>query len=215
MTCKSIRRSLAVHLAANFDGFEDDDVPITEKKPHFDGSQDGHVPIKKKKPQSSLELKTAKRVSERNKRCYASLNENNLKLIYLRRSLVIDLLNYPDTFDQKVIGYFVRVKNALKVHIYEMPKKPYQLRLVTGIKFFSEEYKLNDTFTNVVLCVTGLLEDVKISMLSDEDLGGEAERMRRLEEVTGIGVDTEQEGNETELEVANKNSSHENRGANT
>jgi adenosine/AMP kinase len=115
-------------------GSEDDDVPITKKKPHFDGSEDDVGQIMKKKPRNSLELKIAERVSERNKRSFASLNENNIKLIYLRRSLIINLLNHPDTFDQKVVGCFVRVKNAPKVHIYELPKKPYQLGLVTGKK---------------------------------------------------------------------------------
>jgi len=141
--CKSIRKFLAVHLAANyvsedefFYGSEDDDVPIMKKKPRVDGSEDDDDDglIMKKKPRNSMDLKIVKRFSERNKRCFASLNENNIKLIYLRRSLVIDLLNHPDTFDQKVVGCFVRVKNAPIVHKYEMPKNPYQLGLVTGKK---------------------------------------------------------------------------------
>ena len=141
--CKSIRKFLAVHLAANsvsqdefFYGSEDDDVPIMKKKPRVDGSEDDDDDglIMKKKPRNSMDLKIVKRFSQRNKRCFASLNENNIKLIYLRRSLVIDLLNHPDTFDQKVVGCFVRVKNAPIVHKYEMPKNPYQLGLVTGKK---------------------------------------------------------------------------------
>jgi len=117
VSCKSICRFLAVHLAANavsedeiFDGAEDNDFPIT--KPCFDGSEDDDGLIINKKPRNSVDLKIAKRVSERNKRCFVSFNENNIKLIYLRRSLVINLLNHPNTFDQKVVGCFVRVKNA-------------------------------------------------------------------------------------------------------
>jgi len=41
---------------------------------------------------------------------------------------------------------------------------------VTGIMKSENEYKINDTCTNILLCVTGLLDDVSISMLSDEDL---------------------------------------------
>ncbi|KAG2538744.1 hypothetical protein PVAP13_9NG350542 [Panicum virgatum] len=291
--CKSIRKFLAVHLAANsvsedeiFYGSKDDDVPIMKKKPRVDGSEDDDDDglIMKKKPRNSIDLKIVKRFSERNKRCFASLNENNIKLIYLRRYVVIDLLNHPDTFDQKVVGCFVRVKNAPIVHKYEMPKNPYQLGLVTGIKKSSEEYKMKDTCTNILLCVTGLWDDVKISMLSDEDftqeecndlvssvkngllekptiaaleekvatvhkdivnhwidkevvrleraieranrkgwkqefeelmqqlelLSTESERMRRLEEVPEIIADTEQDGNETELEVEASNSSQQN-----
>ncbi|CAL4903833.1 unnamed protein product [Urochloa decumbens] len=174
--CRSIRKFLAVHLAENnvsedesSDGSEDDHVPITKNKLCFDGSEDDDVPNRKKKPRNSLELKIAKRVSERNKRCFASLNEKNINFIYMRKSLVINLLNHPDTFDQKVVGCFVRVKNGPRVHIYEMPKKPHQLGLVTGIKKSSEEYKINGTCTNILLRITGLWDDVRISMLSDED----------------------------------------------
>ncbi|CAN6326072.1 unnamed protein product [Urochloa humidicola] len=250
-------------------------------------SEDDDVPHRKKTPRNSLELKIAKRVSERNKRCFTCLNEKNINLIYMRKSLVVNLLNHPDTFNQKVVGCFVRVKNGPRVHIYEMPKKPHQLGLVTGIKKSSEEYKINGTCTNILLCVTGLWDDVRISILSDEDfeeeecndlvslvnkgllerptiaaleekvatvhkdilnhridkellrlereidrahikgwrdyfaelmhtkekLSSEAERTRRLEEVPEIIADTEQEGNETEDEVAASNSSPENRGA--
>jgi hypothetical protein len=224
--CKRIRRFVANHLAANVisedensDGSEDDDVPITKNKPCLDGSQNDDGPFMKKKPQNTVELKIAKRVSDKDKRCFASLNENNIKLIYLRRTLVINLLNHLDTFDQKVVGCFVRVKNAPRVHIYEKPKMPYQLGLVTGkkgrlqdfflipdglaffefaeraqnvhirdscfanisfnllleyvitgIKKSSEEYRINDTHTDILLCVTGLWDDVRISMLSDEDI---------------------------------------------
>jgi hypothetical protein len=41
---------------------------------------------------------------------------------------------------------------------------------VTGIKKSENEYKINDTCTNILLCVTGLLDDISISILSDEDL---------------------------------------------
>jgi hypothetical protein len=41
---------------------------------------------------------------------------------------------------------------------------------VTGIKKSKNEYKINDTYTKILLCVTGLLDDVSVSMLSDEDL---------------------------------------------
>uniref|UniRef100_A0A0A9F4D9 GYF domain-containing protein n=1 Tax=Arundo donax TaxID=35708 RepID=A0A0A9F4D9_ARUDO len=162
MKCNKIHRFLVKHFAANA---EDESL---------DGSEDDERPIMRKKPRTSLEPKIARRVSERNKRCFASLNQNNIKLIYLRRSLAIKLLSHPDTFEQKVVGCFVRVKNNPKVHIYQMSKKAYQIGLVTGIKKHPEEYKIKDkvkdTSTDIILCVTGVWDDVKISMLSDEDI---------------------------------------------
>lgn len=40
---------------------------------------------------------------------------------------------------------------------------------ITGIKKSSEEYKIKDTCTDVLLCVSSMWDDVKISMLSEED----------------------------------------------
>ncbi|XP_062227749.1 uncharacterized protein At5g08430-like isoform X3 [Phragmites australis] len=155
----SIHRFLEMHFAAN---------AVSEDE-SLDGSEDDSGLTMKKKPRTSLEPKIAKKVSERNKRCFASLNQNNLKLIYLRRSLVLNLLSHPDTFEQKVVGCFVRVKNKPRTHIYQILKKTYQLGLVTGIIQSSEKYKVKDTCTDILLRVTGMWDDVEISMLSEED----------------------------------------------
>jgi hypothetical protein len=43
---------------------------------------------------------------------------------------------------------------------------------ITGIKKSSEEYKINkdNKCTDILLCVSSMLDDVKISSLSDEDI---------------------------------------------
>uniref|UniRef100_A0A0A9CTB1 Uncharacterized protein n=1 Tax=Arundo donax TaxID=35708 RepID=A0A0A9CTB1_ARUDO len=166
MKCNKIHKFLVKHFAANADS-EDQDAS-------GDGSEYDDGPIMRKKPRTSLEPKIAKNVSERNKRCFASLNQNNLKLIYLRRSLAVKLLSHPDTFEQKVVGCFVRVKINPKVHVYQMSRKAYQLGLVTAIKKHSKEYeikgKIKNTRTDIILSVAGVWDDVTISMLSDEDI---------------------------------------------
>jgi hypothetical protein len=78
------------------------------------------------------EPSTPKGISERYRRCFASLVHDNIKLIYLRKSLVMDLLKQPETFEHKVIGCFVRVKNDPKYCTYHRPKTMYQLGQVTG-----------------------------------------------------------------------------------
>uniref|UniRef100_K3XRM7 Uncharacterized protein n=1 Tax=Setaria italica TaxID=4555 RepID=K3XRM7_SETIT len=157
--CKMIRRFLAVHLTSN--AVSDDEIS--------DGSEDDDTPVMKKKPRNSLEPKIAKRVSERSKRCFASLVQNNINLIYLRRTLVVSLLSQPDTFEQKVVGCFVRFKIPFSMDCYKNSPNAFMLGRVAGIKKSSKEYKINDTYTNVLLCVTGLWNDVNISELSDED----------------------------------------------
>lgn len=75
---------------------------------------------------------------EINKRCFAALVCHNINLIYLKKSLVVDLLKEPDTFDSKVIGCFVRVKIDPYDYSFYMHKtlrqhkKLHQLGLVTG-----------------------------------------------------------------------------------
>ncbi|KAG8054484.1 hypothetical protein GUJ93_ZPchr0001g29949 [Zizania palustris] len=71
---------------------------------------------------------------------------------------------------EKVVGSLVRVKNDYKSYTYQMSKQPYQLGLVTGIKKSSEEYKIKDTHTNILFCVSNIFEEVKISMLSSENI---------------------------------------------
>lgn len=40
---------------------------------------------------------------------------------------------------------------------------------ITGVKKSLQEYNIKDTNTNILLCVTGMWDDVKMSMLSDDD----------------------------------------------
>ncbi|KAF8664040.1 hypothetical protein HU200_054947 [Digitaria exilis] len=159
--CKMIRKFLADHLASS---------AVSEDENSY-GSEDDDTPVMKKRPLNSLEPKIAKRVSERSKRCFAALVHKNINLIYLRRTLVINLLSDPDTFERKVVGCFVRLMVAQPVHSYVKSTKAFVLGRVTGIKKASKEYKLKGTCTstNILLCLTGPLADVTISMLSDED----------------------------------------------
>nr|CAB3479047.1 unnamed protein product [Digitaria exilis] len=160
--CKMIRKFLADHLASN---------AVSEDENSYGSEDDDDTLVMKKRPLNSLEPKIAKRVSERSKRCFAALVHKNINLIYLRRTLVVNLLSDPDTFERKVVGCFVRLMVAQPVHSYVKSTKAFVLGRVTGIKKASKEYKLKGTCTstNILLCLAGPLADVTISMLSDED----------------------------------------------
>ncbi len=41
---------------------------------------------------------------------------------------------------------------------------------ITGIRKSPQEYKIKDKRTDILLCVSNLWDDIKISMLSEEDI---------------------------------------------
>ncbi|GLT91283.1 hypothetical protein SLE2022_091780 [Rubroshorea leprosula] len=105
--------------------------------------------------------------TEFQKGCLASIVPENIKLVYLRRSLVEKLLvQQSDNFEDKVVGSFIGVKRESG---NGSGRKSYHLLQVTGIK------KIEDVEMNrgVFLQVSGMEPDVHISTLSDGDISEE------------------------------------------
>ncbi|XP_020096533.1 uncharacterized protein At5g08430-like isoform X3 [Ananas comosus] len=170
---------LESHFAAN--GDSDDEISLSSE-------EEDNMVLREKKRNISSEFKVKKSNSNYYREKFlgsmksssASIIEENIKLVYLKRSLVIDLLKYPENFEQKVVGCFVRVKRDPK-DFYNMPQKVYQLGQVNGIKKVTETYKIGELKTDVVLCISNMVKDVQISMLSDDDFEEEeCEDLRQL-----------------------------------
>lgn len=119
------------------------------------------------------------------KSSFAAITGNNIKTVYLKRSLVTELMEDPTTFETKVIGCFVRIKVDPK-DFQGTPGKLYQLGRITAVKKVPQEYKLKETTTNVVLCISNILMDIKISMLSDDDF--EEEECTDLHQLAATGL---------------------------
>ncbi|XVE62246.1 hypothetical protein DITRI_Ditri06bG0102800 [Diplodiscus trichospermus] len=97
---------------------------------------------------------------------YAAIVAENIKLVYLRRSLVEELLMQPDKFEEKIVGSFVRVKR--------MPGNcsvgiSFQILQVTGIK------KTSNAVANreILLEVSCMSFDIPIDMLNDDEISEE------------------------------------------
>ncbi|CAL4893646.1 unnamed protein product [Urochloa decumbens] len=150
------------HIAANM---------ISEDESLASSEDNSDSFMTKKARVASYQSSAPKRNPEINKSCFASIVRDNINLIYLRRSLVVDLLKEPDTFESKVIGCFVRIKNDPKDYTFHMHKKLHQLGQVTGIRKTTEEDKIKD-ISDVLLCISNM-PDVSISVLSDGDFDEE------------------------------------------
>ncbi|KAK2419288.1 zinc finger CCCH domain-containing protein [Trifolium repens] len=91
--------------------------------------------------------------------CFASINANNIKLIYLKQSLVFDLSKQPESFVSKVVGTFVRARVDSNDHKL---RNSYHLVRVTGVE--------HDEMSNgILLEVSFMPKAIPISELSDED----------------------------------------------
>ncbi|KAK7332831.1 hypothetical protein VNO80_29587 [Phaseolus coccineus] len=90
---------------------------------------------------------------------FASVNAYNIKLIYLKRSLVLELSKQPQNFLGKIVGTFVRAR--MDSNDYRQGKS-YHLVRVLGVEF--------DEMPNRTLLQVSLMpKAIPISELSDED----------------------------------------------
>lgn len=102
----SIQNLLAPHFAENSE--EMDDISSSSE------DRDCNEPVnfsRKRKSISCTESQHPNLVSEERQSCFAAIVSSNLKLVYLKRSLVDELSKQPETFDGKVLGSYVRVKS--------------------------------------------------------------------------------------------------------
>lgn len=111
---------LEEHFAENHDDSDDE---------LLDSSDDEDY-----REKSSLGLKNnpigqMKKVPKIPKSCFAAIIPENIKLIYLKKSLVKELLNFPESFEFKIVGSFVRMKSDPN-DIFQ--KNPFQLQQVIG-----------------------------------------------------------------------------------
>nr|QEX51170.1 zinc finger CCCH domain-containing protein 44-like isoform X1 [Cymbidium ensifolium] len=118
------------------------------------------------------------------KSCFAQITRDTIKAVYLKRSLIVELLKDPTTFETKVIGCFVRFKVDPK-GFNGTPWMLYQLGQVTAVKKVLQEYKFKEMSTDLVLCISNISIDVKISMLSDDDF--EEEECKELHQLVNTG----------------------------
>ncbi|KAM6600112.1 uncharacterized protein At5g08430 isoform X1 [Cannabis sativa] len=161
---KKIFFLLDAHFVENLDESESSDF-IDEDVEHFqDSNQNVVMSCKKQRTVSPTrkyqEEETDQKEEADMRSCFASIISDNIKLIYLRRSLVEELSKQPENFEEKVVGSFVRVKTDPRDY---RQKNSHQLLTVTGVERSS-------TGEILLKCSRmSFIEDFSICMLSDSD----------------------------------------------
>lgn len=84
-----------------------------------------------------------KKVTKKPKSCFAAITPDNIKLVYLKRSLVEELLKDPETFESKVVGSFIRIRCDPNDYLQ---KNSHQLLQVTGNLYFVSYRVLSHCF---------------------------------------------------------------------
>ncbi|KAI5409877.1 hypothetical protein KIW84_055362 [Lathyrus oleraceus] len=102
-----------------------------------------------------------KHVVEKPRSCFVAINPINIKFVYLKRSLVEELLKDLETFETKVVRSFIRIKCDPNDYLQE---NSHQLLRITGIK------KSSGVDGEICLQASGFIKDISINVLLDDKL---------------------------------------------
>ncbi|XP_027773782.1 uncharacterized protein LOC107007277 isoform X4 [Solanum pennellii] len=97
---------------------------------------------------------------------FAALIPENIKLVYLKRSLVLEMIKKPESFETKIIGSFVRVK--LDPRDFEL-RNSHQLVQITGIQPVSSD----NCCCKSSIQVSNIAKNVCLNTLSDDEFSNE------------------------------------------
>ncbi|VAI26114.1 unnamed protein product [Triticum turgidum subsp. durum] len=135
-------------------------------------------PDRKKRMHRKMERESLSNLND-----YAAIDMHNISLIYLRRSLMEDLIDDP-TFSDKVSGGFVRIK------ITDVGQKQdmYRLVKVVGTHKVAEKYNIGKKKTNFALEILNLKKKEIITMdtISNQDFT--QEECKRLRQSMKYGL---------------------------
>ncbi|KAI3445557.1 hypothetical protein Pfo_002222 [Paulownia fortunei] len=154
---------LEAHFAENHNESEEDELGYDSED-----NNAGILSACKRQRKLDMENKSRKEELENNvpQSCFASIVVENVKLVYLKRSLLHELLKQPESFEEKVTGCFVRVKSDPYDYL---SRNSHQLMQVKGVKTVS----MGENNTEIVLLFSAMPKEIGISLLSDDDFSEE------------------------------------------
>uniref|UniRef100_A0A0E0M3R4 Uncharacterized protein n=1 Tax=Oryza punctata TaxID=4537 RepID=A0A0E0M3R4_ORYPU len=109
---------------------------------------------------------------------YAAIDNHNISLVYLRRNLLEELISEVDTFDEKVLGSFVRIRISGTGQRQDI----YRLVQIVGTGTAPEQYKCGKKSTDITLEILNLdkREVITIDITSNQEFTEEeCKRLRQ------------------------------------
>ncbi|KAL5791060.1 hypothetical protein ACOSQ2_005948 [Xanthoceras sorbifolium] len=109
---------------------------------------------------------------------YAAIDIHNINLIYLRRNLAEELLEDTETFHDKAVGCFARIRISGSVQKQDL----YRLVQVVGTSKVAEPYKVGKRTTDILLEILNLnkTEVISIDIISNQEFTeDECKRLRQ------------------------------------
>ncbi|KAE9446535.1 hypothetical protein C3L33_21556, partial [Rhododendron williamsianum] len=149
---------LEPHFVDNLESSEDEFEYSSEDK-----DENVLVACKKQKKLSTCgKIQEKEEMYNAPQSCFASITSENIKLVYLRRSLVQELLKQLGNFEGKLLGSFVRVRSKF---VDFTQRSSHQLLQVTGMR----KVTVGETKTEILLQVPNMSIDIGVDMLSDDN----------------------------------------------
>ncbi|XP_075488346.1 zinc finger CCCH domain-containing protein 19-like isoform X1 [Primulina tabacum] len=165
------------HFTENHDESEENYIRVYD----LETANELSHPVCKRRRKFDSEIESLKNERERSvpQSVFASISVDNVKLVYLKRSLLYELLKHPESFEGKVIGCFVRIKSDSYDYC---AKNSHRLMQVKGIKSVSN----GESNSEVVLCFSAFPKEVHIRLLSDNDFSEEECTELRQKTLAGL-----------------------------
>ncbi|KAG7640969.1 Zinc finger CCCH-type [Arabidopsis suecica] len=143
------------------------DIVDTEEPNHVHVDENLDHPVKSGKDKKrKTRKKNVRKGRQSNLDDFAAVDMHNINLIYLRRSLVEDLLEDSTAFEEKVASAFVRLRIS-----GNQKQDLYRLVQVVGTSKAPEPYKVGKKTTDYVLEILNLdkTEVISIDIISNQD----------------------------------------------